>query len=91
MDLYLLSPVFLKRLMTQRPSGTPLLEDGRTIDVALPSFPSAVQRDEDQDDKLLELWQRRRRSTLDRLLRQHAYIIIYYTLCYVSALARPCS
>lgn len=92
MDLYLVSPVFLKKLMMQHPSGSTLLEDGRTINAALPSFPSEVQRDADQDDEeLLKLWQRRRRSSLDRWLRQHAYIIIYVTLCYASALARACS
>ncbi|KAK8405021.1 hypothetical protein O3P69_001536 [Scylla paramamosain] len=42
MDLYLVSPVFLKRLMTQRPSGTTLLKDGRTIDAALPFLPFRV-------------------------------------------------
>lgn len=91
MDLYLVSPVFLKRMMVHRPSGASPLEDERAFDSAPPTRPPRLQRDEDEDEeKLLLLWQRRRRSSLDRMLRQHAYIIIW-VLCYACALARPSS
>ena len=86
MDLYLVSPVFLKRLMMQRPSGNPVLEDCRVIEAALPSRHSEVRKDEGEDEEeLLRPWHGRRRSSLDRMLRQHAYIIICM-LCYTCSL-----
>lgn len=89
-----MSPVFLKRMMLHRPFGVPPLEDERAIDSVPPRSSSRLPREIDEDDldeeKLLLLWQRRRRSSLDRMLRQHAYIIIW-VLCYACTLARPSS
>lgn len=84
MDLYLLSPPFLKRMM-RRPSAEEMAslheeepQDslGGVEDVAL-----GEGLEEDllgQDASALCV---RRRSSLDRMLRQHAYIIIC-ALCY---------
>lgn len=77
MDLYLLSPPFLKKLM-RRPSSIEIeeeVEDTQDIaDVLL------VEEEGWEKEDVADL-SRRRRSSLDRMLRQHAYIIIC-AFCY---------
>lgn len=87
-----MSPVFLKRMMkVHRSCGASPLEKEHDIEAAPPPCSPRLPRDEDEDEeKLLLLWQRRRKSSLDRMLRQHAYIIIW-VLCYACTLARPSS
>lgn len=99
MDLYLVSPVFLKKMM-RRSSGITdllLLEGGQDIN-AVPEDTSTASRvledalenqkhhqldeEEAEEASLVPGHSRgRRRSSLDRLLRQQAYIIICM-LCY---------
>lgn len=93
MDLYLVSPVFLKRLLEVHSScGASTLEKERAIDAVSPPHSPRLPQEEDEDEeKLLLRWQRRRKSSLDRMLRQHAYIIIW-VLCYAcTLLTRPSS
>lgn len=86
MDLYLLSPVFLKK-MIRRPSATAGDLPGDGQDTAAPENALRLlsRRYDEGDLEAEELdaiaWRRRRRSSLDRMLRQHAYIIIC-VLCY---------
>lgn len=91
MDLYLLSPPFLKRMM-RRPSSAGQeaallpLEDVLFLAEG-PRLPSEGPPDEDVERNVDQVGgdagarRGRRRSSLDRMLRQHAYIIIC-ALCY---------
>lgn len=87
MDLYLVCPVFMKRMIVHRSYGASSLGNERAIISAPPPLSLRVPGDEDEDEeKLIRQWQRRRRSSLDRMLRKHAYIIIS-VLYYACALA----
>lgn len=87
MDLYLLSPPFLKK-MIRRPSSAgqdaTSLSQEDVLAVAegpLPSAEGPLDGDFEGNVDKAGAWHGRRRSSLDRMLRQHAYIIIC-ALCY---------
>ncbi|KAK8742624.1 hypothetical protein OTU49_017404 [Cherax quadricarinatus] len=90
MDLYLLSPVFMKKMM-RRPSATVEGAPESGQDNTEPEDTSRLLGHQDDDnvnadpeaemEAAMEASRRRRRSSLDSLLRQHAYIIIC-VLCY---------
>lgn len=90
MDLYLLSPVFMKK-MIRRPSATAEgLPESDQDPAELEDTSRLVADDSHAEvDQELEMEalarQGRRRSSLDRMLRQHAYIIIC-ALCYACSL-----
>lgn len=92
MDLYLMSPVFLKKMMPKSssaaspsPDDSPGLKD-LDLDDALPEREENSESEGEMDPGASSYYRSgRRRSSLDRMLRQHAYIIICM-VCYACTL-----
>lgn len=88
MDLYLLSPVFLRKMIRRSsagPSGVSDIKDLDLDDVLRVGGESESESESEMEEMATYNRDGRRRSSLDRMLRQHAYIIIC-VLCYACTL-----
>lgn len=88
MDLYLLSPLFLRKMIRRSsagPSGVSDIKDLDLDDVLRVGGESESESESEMEEMATYNRDGRRRSSLDRMLRQHAYIIIC-VLCYACTL-----